>query len=132
LWTAVLGLMVIGAAFIFSATGATDMAGTKPWWRFTVVNQVFAYGLGLAAAVILCIQPYHRFVRWSLVAYWISIALLLAVFVIGVDRLGATRWISLRVASFQPSEFAKLAFLLALANLLSRPAEELKSPVLFV
>ena len=41
---------------------------------------------------------------------------------------GARRWIDLAVFQFQPSEFAKLAFILAQAHFLSRPVEELRAP----
>jgi len=45
---------------------------------------------------------------------------------IGSVRYGARRWIDLGIFQFQPSEFAKLAFVVALAHFLSRPAGELK------
>jgi len=41
-------------------------------------------------------------------------------------RFGARRWIDLGFFQFQPSEFAKLAFILAASNFLSRPVDELK------
>jgi rod shape determining protein RodA len=41
-------------------------------------------------------------------------------------RFGARRWIDLGVFQFQPSEFAKLAFILAQAHFLSRPIDELR------
>jgi rod shape determining protein RodA len=44
---------------------------------------------------------------------------------IGSLRFGARRWINLGFFQFQPSEFAKLAFIVAQANFLSRPVEEL-------
>ncbi len=47
---------------------------------------------------------------------------------IGTMRLGRRRWIDLGFFQFQPSEFAKLAFILAQAHFLSRPAEELQVP----
>jgi rod shape determining protein RodA len=77
---------------------------------------------------VLCLVEYGRLARWSLVAYWASIALLVCVFLFGASRNGAKRWIDLGPVQFQPSEFAKLAFLFALANFLSRPAEELRLP----
>jgi len=46
-------------------------------------------------------------------------------------RFGARRWIDLGFFQFQPSEFAKLSFILALAHFLSRPVDELKSPRVF-
>jgi len=46
--------------------------------------------------------------------------------VIGVSRNGARRWIDLGPLQLQPSEFAKLAVLFALAQFLSRPIEELR------
>ena len=44
---------------------------------------------------------------------------------------GARRWIDLGFFQFQPSEFAKLAFILAAANFLSRPPDELKQRGIF-
>ncbi len=41
-------------------------------------------------------------------------------------RFGARRWFDLGFLSLQPSEFAKLAFILAQAHFLSRPVEELR------
>jgi rod shape determining protein RodA len=44
---------------------------------------------------------------------------------------GARRWIDLPFFQVQPSEFAKLAFILAAAHFLSRPPDELKMPAIF-
>ena len=44
----------------------------------------------------------------------------------GTVRFGARRWFDLGFFSLQPSEFAKLAFILAQAHFLSRPVEELR------
>lgn len=131
LWLAVAGLMMVGAAFIYSATGAADSAARLPWWRFRVIGQILAYGLGVGLVIVLCLVDYSRLARWSLVGYWISILLLLAVTLFGVSRLGARRWLDFGMIQFQPSELAKLTFLFAMANFLSRPVGELASPALF-
>jgi len=44
---------------------------------------------------------------------------------------GARRWIRLAGFQFQPSEFAKLALILALAHFLSRPVDELRQRHIF-
>ncbi len=131
LWLAVAGLMTVGAAFIFSATGSADSSNGLPWWRYRVVGQVAAYALGMVLVAVLCLIDYARLARWSLVAYWITIALLVGVALFGVSRLGAKRWLDFGPIQFQPSELAKLAFLFALANFLARPSGELNSPGLF-
>jgi rod shape determining protein RodA len=72
--------------------------------------------------------------RWSLVGYWIMIVLLVAVLIntpLTTMRGGARRWFDLKVFLFQPSEFAKLAFIFAFGNYLSRPKEELHAPSIF-
>ncbi len=131
LWLAVAGLMLVGAAFIFSATSTADAAARLPWWRFRVISQILAYGLGVGVVAALCLVDYSRLARWSLVGYWISILLLVAVTLFGVSRLGARRWLDFGMIQFQPSELAKLTFLFAMANFLSRPPGELASPALF-
>jgi rod shape determining protein RodA len=132
LWLGVLGLMAVGALFIFSATGANEAARNADWFNYTAVRQSLAYVLGLVLVVVSCFIDYARLARWALLAYWFSILLLVGVYVIGVERLGAKRWIDLGPIQFQPSEFAKLAFLFAVANFLSRPVGELASPALFM
>jgi rod shape determining protein RodA len=76
---------------------------------------------------------YHTLARWSFVGYWVMILCLVAVLIphIGSMRFGARRWIDLGLFQFQPSEFAKLAFILHLANFLSRPPDELRRMEVF-
>jgi rod shape determining protein RodA len=126
------GLMVIGALFIASATLVTEADRPLALWQHAWFKQAASYGLGIVVAALLCLLPYHTLVRWSLVAYWLMILLLLAVLVVGASRFGARRWIDFGPVQFQPSEFAKLAFILALAHYLSRPPEELRSPIVFL
>ncbi len=114
---AVVGLMIFGLAFVHSSTLGDSGTTTK---------QLIWFGVGLAGAVGLCLVDYHILARWAWVVYWAAILLLLLVFVVGVERNGARRWIDLGPFQFQPSEFAKLAVLFALAQFLSRPIEELR------
>ncbi|MHC1769591.1 MAG: FtsW/RodA/SpoVE family cell cycle protein [Verrucomicrobiia bacterium] len=91
------------------------------------------YVLGLMAGTAICLVNYRRLARWSLVIYWVAIVLLVAVLIegIGTKVFGARRWISLGFFNFQPSEFAKVAVLLAQGHFLSRPQEELRLPGVF-
>ncbi len=124
-------LMLIGVAFIFSATRGGDAASTLPWYSQAAAKQALWYVVGIGAAVAICTVDYHVLARWSYVAYWGAILMLLAVLAIGVMRFGARRWLELGPVQIQPSEFAKLAFILAQAHFLSRPMDELKFPVNF-
>jgi rod shape determining protein RodA len=121
------GLMVLGAAFVYSATWANT--SSAPWYAQSWVRQILWYGLGIGAAAALCLADYRVLSRWSYVVYWLMILLLIAVLVpkIGSLRFGARRWIDLKFFQFQPSEFAKLAFILAQGSFLSRPVEELRA-----
>lgn len=127
-----LGLMLVGVLFIYSATLA-NQSNTIPWHKELFVRQIFWYGLGTVAAVALCLIDYRTLTRFSLVAYWLAILALVLVLIphVGTMRFGARRWFDLIVFQLQPSEFAKLAFILAFANYLSRPVEELRIPATF-
>jgi rod shape determining protein RodA len=127
---ALVGLMLIGTMFVYSATMANASATTLPWYDQSWVRQIIWYALGIGAGAAVCLVEYHALARWSFVAYWAAIFFLIAVLVphIGSMRFGAQRWINLGPFQFQPSEFAKLAFILAAAHYLSRPADELRQP----
>jgi rod shape determining protein RodA len=131
---ALLALMSIGVASIYSATSNNEMFRQFAWYRQPAFKQVTFYLLGLAAGAMLCLVSYRRLARWSLVIYWLTIVLLIAVLIpkIGTKVFGARRWIDLGFFNFQPSEFAKLACILVQAHFLSRPVEELRFPSVFL
>lgn len=131
---ALCGLMILGAAFVFSATMVSEAAAAAPWYRQSWFRQLVWYVLGTGAATGLCFVDYRSICRWSFVVYWTTILLLIAVLIPGIGTThgwGARRWIDLAFFQFQPSEFAKLAFILALAHYLSRPVEELRTTAIF-
>jgi rod shape determining protein RodA len=125
---AVLCLMFISIAFVYSATTANDAVAAVAWYKQSCFRQIVWFVLGLCVAGGVCMLDYHALTRWSMVAYGIAILALVVVLIphIGSMRYGARRWIDLGGFQFQPSEFGKLACILALAHFLSRPADELR------
>ena len=112
---------------------ANESASTLPWYAQSYFKQILWYFVGLAAAVGICFPDYRILARWSYVAYWITILALIVVLIphIGTLRFGARRWFDLGFFQAQPSELTKLALILALANFLSRPTDELRFPRIF-
>src|SRR6266404_409960 len=125
------GLMLLGVLFVYSATMINESAISAPLYKQKWVLQIAWYVLGLSAAVVVCLINYQTLARWGTVAYWCGVGLLALVLIFGTVRFGARRWFDLRFFLLQPSEFAKLAFILAQANFLSRPADELRDPLVF-
>ena len=131
--TALGGLMLLGLAFVYSATTASQAPGAslvnQLWFR-----QVIWYSLGASAGVALCMIDYRTLARWSFIVYCGAIFVLIAVLIPGIGKdhgWGARRWIDIGPLQAQPSEFAKLAFILAQANFLSRPPDEVAAPGVF-
>ena len=132
--SAVFVLMCIGAAFIYSAIGANENRDGTAFYRLEWFKQIIWYLVGAAGAAVFCLVSYHTWARFSIVFYWLVILLLVALFIPGVGKTiyGATRWIDLKVFQLQPSEFAKLALILAGAHFLSRPPDELRMRKVFL
>jgi len=126
--SALVCLMAVGVAFIYSAT--RDTVDTLPLYDQLWFRQIIWYVLGIGCAGALCLVDYRSLSRFSFILYWITIVMLILVLIphVGSVRFGARRWFDLKVFQLQPSEFAKLAFILAQAHFLSRPPEELKLP----
>jgi len=131
---ALFGLMIVGALFVYSATMVNESAELTPWYKQAWVRQIVWYTAGSCAMAACCLVDYRIIARWSLVIYCATILLLIAVVIPGIGSTqgwGARRWINLGFFSLQPSEFAKLGVILAMASFLSRPQGELRSPRLF-
>jgi rod shape determining protein RodA len=125
---ALLGLMAVGVAFIYSASSVQENLSALPWYRQYAFQQIGWCLFGLVAAAGFCLIDYRVWTRWAFVYYWVTIILLVAVLVVGTVKFGARRWINLGITKLQPSEFCKLSFIFAQAHFLSRPADELRQP----
>ena len=129
---AVAGLIFFGGAFVLSA--AIDEYEVKPLFETYFFRQLVFYAVGLVMAVLIVLVDYHRLAGWSRAVYWLTIIMLVLVLIPGIGevRQGARRWLDLGVTVIQPSEFAKLAFIFALADFLTRPHEEMMMPGVFL
>ncbi len=114
-WPMVLVLIVVcalGVLQIFSATHDTIWQGA--WWK-----QILYIASGFLLMWLTARFDYHTLVGKAYPAYFISIALLLVVLLIGKRAFGSTRWIVLPAGvHLQVSEFAKLVIVLLVARFL--------------
>ncbi len=121
---AVIGLMVIGSLFVYSASihDEGSYAAKQPFW----------FCLSLMVLLSIPFLGYRTFFSISYLLYAISLIFLAVVLAAGETRLGAQRWLTLGPINFQPSEFSKLATVLALAHFLGshNPFEKKGSIVL--
>jgi cell division protein FtsW len=115
-------LNLTGVVMVLSASGV----GTDgPWTDFT--KQLIWLGLGTVAAAVISQIDYRMWRKWAGPLLLVTIGLLVLVLVphIGVEANGASRWIGWGSLTFQPSELAKLAMLLFVADLLTRRAHRI-------
>jgi rod shape determining protein RodA len=116
---AVLALLAVGILFIYSATGVDSGGSTF------VRKQALGGAVGLGVLVALLLTDYRLLRRFARPVALAGLGLLVAVFVVGVERKGAQRWIPLPGGfQLQPSEFVKVAFILALAAFIARRHEK--------
>jgi rod shape determining protein RodA len=114
------GLIIFGLLAIFSATNGANQ--TILFYRQLV------WGLIGVAVVVFIIFNDVRFIRDnSYIFYAIGILMLLAVLVFGKKVAGQTSWFKIGFFSFQPSEIAKMATILALARFLSDDETDIHS-----
>lgn len=104
------GLVFIGTLFIYSAAYHDSGHYESKQMFWVCVCTVILFSLPFLS--------YRTFLSVSYLLYAISIAMLVAVLIFGKVRLGAQRWFAIGPLVIQPSEFAKIATVLALANFL--------------
>ncbi|MBI3877636.1 MAG: FtsW/RodA/SpoVE family cell cycle protein, partial [Verrucomicrobia bacterium] len=104
------GLLALGMVMLYSSSMADK--GAK-----LLLMQLAWCGLGFIGCIIAAATDYQRLRRWSWVLLGIAIVMLVLVLIPFIGRKigGARRWFSFGAANFQPSEFAKLALVIAVA-----------------
>ncbi len=118
--TVVVALLVVaGLVMTFSASFVSAAEDGDPFGVFR--RQLVWAALGVPAFVVAA-SFHHRAWRqvcWALLGVSL-LGLLLVLTPVGVERFGSTRWLGFGPLVVQPSEIAKLALLLWLADVLER------------
>ena len=110
-WTLVILLLLIssiGFAMLYSAAGGN----WEPW----ASRQSMRLGVGVVLMIVVALIGVRIWMRAAYFVYAGALALLVAVEAFGAVRMGAQRWVDLKVILFQPSEVMKIALVLALAR----------------
>ena len=112
---AMLALMAVGTVAIWSAGNARSEAVFHGLWVRNVTTAVFGLGLYFA----LALTDYRKWLPLAAAPFYLaSLALLVAVLLVGSEQFGGKRWLWF----FQPSEIAKLAVIALVAALFGDPA----------
>ena len=112
---------LLGLVMVMSASSVVALDDYGSSWYF-VARQAAWAAAGAVALVVVARVDYHRWRRLSGPFVLVAVGLLGLVLVIGTGANGATRWIGVGPLTFQPSELAKLALVLWVADLLARRA----------
>jgi len=123
-WLLLGGVAALVAYGLWGVAGITryDVEGNPSYY---VVRQAIAVGIGVSGMLVaLAIDP-DRWRRLQKPLYVATIALMLLVFALGDETRGSRRWIDLGPFQFQPSEFGKLLFVLALGGFLADRARRI-------
>ncbi len=116
-------LAAVGYVALYSAGG-----GAEPY----AARHVLRFGFGLTLMLSIAMVDIRFIARLSWAAYALGLGLLLLVAAMGHVGKGAQRWIEIGGMQWQPSEFMKLALVMALASWFHRASWERVGNLLFL
>ncbi len=124
----VVALMGVGLVMVYSASSVTSLAQMSDGLYY-FKRQLMWVIVGLCAMLLTSGIPYNKLEKISVPLLGIAIVLLAIVLIPGVARDigGAKRWIRFGSIGFQPSEFAKICFVLYMAHSISARQKVIRS-----
>ncbi|HEY1990560.1 MAG TPA: rod shape-determining protein RodA [Acidimicrobiales bacterium] len=118
-------LALTGVVMIYSATrGKLALAGEDP--HYYLKRQAIFMIIGVVVMVALAVFDYRRIEQVSTILYIGTLVALAGVYVAGKSAQGSQRWFPLGPFQIQPSEFATLTVIVAIATYCARRREGLE------
>lgn len=109
-------IVVIGIVSIYSSNYQKE----GELWQGIYKRQMLWAIFGLLLFILMSKLNYRFLWDATYFLYILAVLLLLSVFILGIVRLGAQRWLRLGWFNFQPSEAAKIIIIIFLARYFSR------------
>lgn len=112
----VLALLCFGTVMVFSASYSFAESRFHNSTFFVKRQTIYALA-GVAALIFFSFFDYRLLRNWALPIFGVSYILMFCVFlpVIGKSEKGATRWVDLKIITFQPSDIMKFSIVLIMA-----------------
>jgi rod shape determining protein RodA len=119
LFSAVLLLSTLGFLVVRSATLTRADGGLR-----IMISQLVGLAMGIVLALVMSYIDYKDFKLFGSGLYIVSVILLITVLKFGSgDELGSRSWLNLGFVKLQPSEIAKVAFIMVASIFLERILE---------
>ncbi len=109
-------ILIIGGLSLYSALDVTGQHMSSARYFF---RQLCWIGIGFIAMFAVLTIDYQAFQSVAYPLYWIGVAALVLVHLLGKTSLGAQRWITIMGVNIQPSEFMKIIVIIAMARYFS-------------
>ena len=123
------GLAVIGVAAIYSTTRGRDVENFNDYF---LDRQTLFVVAGALLMVFAAWVPYQELAKFAVAIYGVGIlALIVVLGPLGEEVNGARSWFRFGDFQLQPSEFQKLAVIVAVAAFLSRFEDHMSAPRVF-
>ncbi len=113
----------IGLLFVYSSSSSLSPGMSKT----LVTRQLIWFFFGICLIILILTIDYQKIIDLSFFLYGLNLILLIIVLFIGSRKLGAQRWLEFGGFGFQPSEFIKITFILALASYLGHRKDSIES-----
>jgi rod shape determining protein RodA len=121
-WGSLILLVAFGVAAVASA------ASPLPHYGRVLSRQFEALGVGFLVFGLAWRWPYPVYQGQAKAIYAASLALLVLVLIVGTSHKGHRSWIEFFHITLQPSELARVGFIIALADYLSRREKTVSRP----
>lgn len=115
-----LDFTLISVVVLLAGYGLLVMYGLSSKTTIESFNmQLVWFFIGLIFMSVVGTLSFHQLKHYAIPVYVINLILLLLVFLVGHTSQGAARWLQIGFLRIQPSEFAKLVVIIALAAFLA-------------
>jgi rod shape determining protein RodA len=120
-WVLVAGVVGLVAVGLWAISGVTrfDVPGAPQHYLQRQIAYAIVGGVALVVGLLIDPDVYRRYWRPIFIG---TVSLIAIVLLAGKAARGSTRWINVGFFTFQPSEFGKLLFVLAIAGYITERA----------